>query len=116
MRSKRNGAKLNDAHRKDTEDQKKGATYKSGIAMTQATKAAKNLLSDVARNPKGTLPKDYKCKYHHVEYCQVLGHKKSNNRSCYMFGRSAEERGKTEQRILQLTKDEYLLKNPMMRK
>jgi hypothetical protein len=33
-----------------------------------------------------------------------------------MFGKSAEEQGKAEQRILQLTKDEYLLKNPVMRK
>ena len=40
MRQRKNIDKLNDAQKKDTEDQKKDIAYRRGIALTQATKAA----------------------------------------------------------------------------
>ena len=44
------------------------------------------------RNPKGTKPKDMRCKYHHPKYCNKTGHADARSPSCYAKSLSKKER------------------------
>ena len=43
------------------------------------------------RNPEGTQPSEWKCKYHHLTFCTKKGHYDARSVDCCMYGRSKEE-------------------------
>ena len=108
--------KLNDAHKQDTADFKKGFSYESGVALAAAKKTAKHKLTNAFRNPKNTTPDRMKCKFFHPLYCQKLGHKTCNNKECAMFGKTKAERDEAESKILQSYQDQLLAESTNKRK
>ena len=44
------------------------------------------------RNPKGTLPSDWKCPFFHPRFCTTTGHRDCKSANCRMFGKPKEER------------------------
>ena len=64
--------------------------YESGIALKAAVKTVRD--SPEVRNPKGTKPKDMRCKYHHAKYCNKTGHADARSPSCYAKKLSKTER------------------------
>jgi len=87
-RSTNRYAKFAEAHRSQLEDTKTGAQYESGVAVKNAKKTLKDLPK---RNPKGTQPSEWKCRYHHVNYCTKKGHKDARSVDCCMYGKSKQE-------------------------
>ena len=64
--------------------------YECGVALKAATKSVKD--SPNIQNPKGTLPQDMRCKYHHPDYCDKRRHADAHNPSCYAKKLSKKER------------------------
>ena len=73
---------------------KTGMAYESGIALKHATKKATHAITHHERNPNGTDPSMFKCRYHHANFCTTLGHRDSRSKSCYANGMSAAARSK----------------------
>ena len=67
-----------------------GMAYESGIALKAAAKTVKD--SPEVRNPKGTLPENMRCKYHHPRYCNKRGHADAHSPSCHAEKLSTKER------------------------
>ena len=63
--------------------------YESGVAVKQANKSLKLL---APRNPKGTLPADWKCPFFHPKFCTTTGHRDCKSASCHMSGKTKEVR------------------------
>ena len=72
------------------EELRTGMAYESGIALKAARKSVKD--SPDIRNPKGTLPQDMRCKYHHQDYCDKRGHADARSPSCYAKKLTKKER------------------------
>lgn len=61
-------AKFAEAHRSQLEENKTGAKYESGVAVKEDKKTLKLAPK---RNPKGTLPSDWKCPFFHPKFCNT---------------------------------------------
>ena len=68
-RSTNRYAKFAEAHRSQLEENKTGAKYESGVAVKQAKKSLKLA---APRNPKGTLPADWKCPFFTPNFAPLL--------------------------------------------
>jgi len=53
--------------------------------------AKKTLKHAPKRNPEGTLPSEWKCKFHHSKFCSKIGHRDARSDDCCMHGKSKEE-------------------------
>jgi len=83
-RSTNRYAKFAEAHRSQLQDAKTGAQYESGVAVKYAKKTLKHAPK---RNPEGTLPSEWKCKFHHSKFCLKIGHRNACSDDCCMHGK-----------------------------
>ena len=84
--------KLVDAQNADLAAHKAGLEYSTGIALSEAKKRAIESTSNHRRNPIGTPKNKLRCKYHHENYCSILGHTTATSKDCRMHGASKKER------------------------
>ena len=85
-------AKFAEGHKEQMDDQRTGKTYGAGVALAQATKAAKTKYTAAKRNPTGTAPECMRCPYHHPQFCTLLGHTSASFKNCFAKLKSKEER------------------------
>ena len=100
-RNKTRCNKMTKLQNQQMQDAKKGCTYSTGIAMTEAMKHLKRIQKSDKRNPKDLPASQRKCCYYHPDYCTKLGHVSCNNRDCFMFGKSEDVRNRAKTQIHQ---------------
>ncbi len=74
--------------------------YESGIALKKATKQVKSAMTHKERNPPGTDPSMFKCRYYHPSFCTALGHKDARSPNCYANGMDPDKRDQIAKAIV----------------
>ena len=106
--------KFNKAQQEALDSYSAGLGYESGLALSAAIKEIKD--SPVERNPKGTPKEKLRCKYHHADYCDVLGHSDARSPFCKMKMLNVSERKAIEKIIFKETIERQLVITSNLRK
>ena len=97
--------KFDQLHKDQMNDAKSGMQYGSGVALEEAKKQAKRILT-AERNPKGTPKEQLRCPYYHPLYCTILGHDSCRSKECGVNNKSAAERKEIVKELNKVRKEE----------